>query len=280
MSITTLAGGAEHADIMERFHVDGAVILENLVSPDVLAALREAIVRQRDRVDPGSRSEAELWRIFHGANTVRFTEIGKLCPAFYEVLENETFTRVADELLLPLCGSYWLNTGQAMLIGPGEGAQFLHRDCANWNELCRRMWPDCPEITVSVLLALDDVTGDLGATRVIPGSHLWEDYDRRGRPEETVPAEMAAGSGLLYSGKVIHGGGANRTKDRWRMALHVSFVVGWLTPEEASPLEYTADEVTDLPERVQRLLGFRSYDPAPHPSGRLWLRHFDNVEAQ
>lgn len=278
MALTTLPNTADHATIIECFERDGAVIVENLISDATLVALREGIGKRQRAVEPGSRSESELWRIFHGANTIRFTELGKVSPAFYEVLDNEIFARVADEVLLPLCGSYWLNTGQAMLIGPGEPAQFLHRDCGNWGELCRRLWPDCPEVTVSTLIALEDVTEERGATRVIPGSHRWEDYERRGHPEETVPAEMTAGSGLLYSGKVIHGAGANRTKDQWRLVVHMSVVVGWLTPEEASPLEYTDEDIRDLSERVQRLLGFRSYDPAPHPSGRLWLRNFDALE--
>jgi len=29
---------------------------------------------------------------------------------------------------------------------------------------------------------------------------------------------------------------ANITHDRWRLAMHLAFVVGWLTPEESSPL--------------------------------------------
>jgi ectoine hydroxylase-related dioxygenase (phytanoyl-CoA dioxygenase family) len=164
-----------------------------------------------------------------------------------------------------------------MIIGPGEPAQFLHRDCGNWNAYCSSLWPNCPEITVSAMIALEDMTEELGGTRVIPGSHLWDDYGRPGRPEDTVATEMPAGSGMIYSGKVVHGGGANRTQDRWRFAMHISFVVGWLTPEEASALVYPLDLVRTLPPRTQRLLGFRSYDPAQHRSGRLWLKDFDEI---
>lgn len=278
MALTTLPNSADTDAILQCFKSDGGVIIENLISTETLVAMAGAVRDRQREVAPGSRSPSRLWQTFHGANTVRFTELGKVSPAFYDILDNEIFAHVADEMLLPVCGSYWLNTGQAMLIGPGEPAQFLHRDCGNWGELCRWLWPNCPEITVSAMIALEDVTEELGATRVIPGSHLWADYARTGKPEESVAAEMSAGSGLVYSGKVIHGGGANRTDDRWRMAMHVSVVVGWLTPEEASPLEYNAQEIQRLPERVQRLLGFRSYDPTPHPTGRLWLRHFDMPE--
>ena len=258
---------------------DGGVIVENLVDRETISQMREATIARAKQVSPGAQEAGHgFWKFFHGANTVRFTRLGQLSPAFFRILENETFGEVCDEMLAPVCPSYWLNTAQAMLIGPGEPAQILHRDCGNWNYVVRPLWPNAPELTVSIMLALDEVTEDVGATRVIPGSHLWEEYDETGRPEDTVPAELSPGGALLYSGKVIHGGGANQTEDRWRMAMHMSFVVGWLTPEEASTLEYTEEEARALSPRAQRLLGFRSYDPMPtHPAGRLWLRDFEPI---
>ena len=89
---------------------------------------------------------------------------------------------------------------------------------------------------------------------------------------------MGPGDALIYSGKVVHGGGANRTVDRYRKAMHLSFVAGWLVPEESSPLDYTDEELADRSPRVQRLLGHRSYDPRPHPGGGLWLRHVQKIE--
>ena len=46
---------------------------------------------------------------------------------------------------------------------------------------------------------------------------------------------MRQGSALLTSCKVVHGGGANVTKDRVRRALAFAFHLGWLVPEEAYP---------------------------------------------
>ena len=66
---------------------------------------------------------------------------------------------------------------------------------------------------------------------------------------------FAPGDAFVYSGKILHGGGANLTADRWRRALHLSFVVGWLTPEEANALDYAPGELDERSPRVQRLLG-------------------------
>ncbi|MDP6377145.1 MAG: hypothetical protein QF921_15800 [Pseudomonadales bacterium] len=66
--------------------------------------------------------------------------------------------------------------------------------------------------------------------------------------------------------------------NEWRRAMHLSYVLGWLTPEESSPIDYTDEELAGLSPRVQRLLGHRSYDPRPHFGGGLWLRHADKIE--
>ncbi len=262
--------------ILEILEQDGGVIVEDLVDKQIVDQLRNAVIQRAESVTPGADADSEIWKFFHGNNTVRFTQLGKLSPAFFDILENETFHAVTETLLNPICPSYWLNTAQAMLIGPGEPAQMLHRDCGNWNYLVQPLWPNAPEVTVSIILALDEVTEELGATRVIPGSHKWEDYSREGTPDQTVPAELPPGGALLYTGKVIHGGGENKTTDQWRMAMHMSFTAGWLTPEECSTLEYSWDDVKDRSEKTQRLLGFKSYDPMPtHPGGRLWLRDFE-----
>ena len=86
------------------------------------------------------------------------------------------------------------------------------------------------------------------------------------------------GDALIYSGKVVHGGGANRTRGEWRRAVHVSFLAGWLVPEEASALDYAPGELSGRSARVQRLLGHRSYDPRPHYGGGLWLRNVNKLE--
>ena len=110
-----------------------------------------------------------------------------------------------------------------------------------------------------------------------PGTHRDETIDRWGHGD-SVPAELEPGDALVYSGYVLHGGGANQTTDRWRKAMHLSVVAGWLTPEEASPLDFALGELADHSPRVQQLLGHRSYDPRPHRGGGLWLRHVKELD--
>ena len=282
MALERISADAPLEKLLEAYHRDGGLIVENILPKDTIRALRNDLMRVAEEFAPGAATQGvgQMGKAFVGANTVRFSSLGKHSEAYFELLDNPVYAAIADAVLLNACGSYWVNTAQAMLIGPGEPAQMLHRDCGNWLAVAAPNWPDGPELTISALIALDETTDELGATRVIPGSHRWPDLADHGTPEQSVPAEMQPGDALVYSGKVVHGGGANRTKDRWRNAMHLSFLVGWLVPEESSPLDYTDEELAGRSPRVQRLLGHRSYDPRPHLGGGLWLRNVNKIEDQ
>jgi hypothetical protein len=159
---------------------DGGLVVEGMFDPEHISALRRAVLGRafgygaaRDAA-PGTATQGirrgDLAE-FVGRNTVRFSSLGSLAPdAFFGMLRTPLFRAVADAMLLPYCGSYWLNTGQAMLIGPQSEAQELHRDADNWPEVTERLWPQCPELTVSCMIALEAVSRDIGATRIVPGS--------------------------------------------------------------------------------------------------------------
>ncbi|MEM8767751.1 MAG: phytanoyl-CoA dioxygenase family protein [Pseudomonadota bacterium] len=280
MALQRLSAGEPIERLLAVLDDDGGLIIEGLFPRETIAQLRDDVLSAAANVEPGVATQGldEDGKVFTGANTIRFSSVGKVSPAYFELLDNPIYAALADAVLLPACGSYWVNTGQVMLIGPGSEAQMLHRDCENWSYVSAQNWPAGPEVTLSAMIALEEVTEELGATRVIPGSHKWPDFGDQGSAEMTVPAEMSPGDALVYSGKVIHGGGANRTSDQWRRAMHLSFVLGWLTPEESSPLDYSDEELSDQSPRVQRLLGHRSYDPRPHFGGGLWLRHVRKIE--
>ena len=278
--LTRFAADAPLETMLEAYRTDGGFIVEAMFDRTTIDAMRAAADRRAPEFPPGTATQGmgQAGAAFVGANTVRFSSLARLDDAFFTMLDNEVFAAIADAILLPHCGSYWVNTGQIMYIGPGEPAQGLHRDADNWWEYVRSSWPDVVDITLSTMIGLDDVTEELGATRVVPGSHTWTELDYR-VDHETVPAELGPGDALVYSGYVSHGGGANTTTDRWRKAMHLSFVAGWLTPEEACALDFALGELDDRSPRVQRLLGHRSYTPMPHPGGGLWLRHVREIEA-
>ena len=280
MSLKRLSATKPTEELLAAIHEDGGIIIEGLFPKDVIEQLSDDVLAAADQVAPGVATQGldEAGKVFTGHNTIRFSSLGKISEAYFNLLDNEVYAALADAVLLPNCGSYWINTGQAMLIGPGSEAQMLHRDCGNWFRAASADWPNSPEVTLSAMIALDEITDAMGATRGIPGSHKWSDFTDMGNQDMTVPAEMGRGDALIYLGKTVHGGGANVTEDSWRNAIHLSFLLGWLTPEESCPLDYTDEELRCRSPRAQRLLGHRSYDPRPTPGGGLWLRDVRKIE--
>ena len=253
---------------------DGAVVVRDMVAPHTLQQFRADMEAHAAGHRAGSVADSDVVQRFWGANTKRFTRLAHRSPAFVDILTDPLYLDVADRVLLPHASDYWMNTGQMMIIGAGEPAQWLHRDAENWPTMCL---PEGFEVTLSCMFAISDFTAEVGATRVVPGSHKWADYRRKPQEQEVCQAVMPAGSGMIYSGRVLHGGGANQTADDWRFGLHLSFVLGWLTPEEASPLAADWADVGHLSERAQRLLGWRCSAVNPTYAARLWTVDYEDV---
>ena len=270
--LSTLSADTPIEHIVAIIERDGGVIVADFLTSEMLFRLNTELNSYVEACSPGSRSERRLWKRFHGHNTKRFCGLAAKSETFVTLLLHPTLQAYADHFLLPHCGSYWLNTAQMIVVGPGEPQQMIHRDEANWPHF---PWPG-PELTVSCIFALTAFTEENGATHIAPGSHRWADAEREARPEENTQAVMPAGSVLLYTGKVLHGAGANRTADFWRRGLHVSFVLGWLRPEEHHTLAVPLEVARKLPERVQQLLGYVSYHPLGY-GGRLGLVDFEDA---
>ena len=105
---------------------------------------------------------------------------------------------------------------------------------------------------ISPNIALTKFSEDNGATRVVPGSHLW-DADSALRDEEVCLATMPKGSTLLYSGNVIHSGGENRTREM-RVGLYLGYLVSRLRPIENQMVTSRSEDIFALPLEAQCLL--------------------------
>ncbi len=254
---------------------DGGVIVHNMLTPQVVANLLNELAPQSETSQVGPKSDNENVNHFWGQQTKRFTRLAQRSQTFAdEVLVHPTLTGVADVLLKPSCASYWMNTGQMMIVMPGGAPQYMHRDSDDWPAMCSPASPSCQ---ISCMFALSDFTAENGATRVAPGSHLWSDFSRQATDDEITQAVMPAGSGMIYLGKTLHSAGANKTVNDARYGMHLSYVLGWLTPEEAGCLGVTEDRAKTFTKQQQQLLGYRCYDASDLNGGRLWTVDYEDV---
>jgi len=264
-AIARLAASAPTEHVVAALQEQGAVIVEGVLAPDLLARFNAEIDPMLARVSPERPYLNPAIDFFYGNRVRQITGVAARSRIFAEeILCHPFYAGICDAVLGPSCARYQLNVAQVMDRGPGAEQQFLHRDEDVWVHLPR---PHA-EVQVASVIALVDFSAELGATVVAPGSHRWE-RERQPEPEELACAEMPAGSAVVYLGSTIHAGGRNATADRWRRGMHMSFVVGWLRTEDNNYLSTPPDVARTLPRRSQELLGYAAHDAIADGGGYL-----------
>ncbi len=262
VSIPRFSAGAPAEDLDAGLREHGAVIVEGVLDPDLLARFNAELDPLLEQV---STDRAYVNPAFYGERVRQFTGVAAKSRIFAEEILCHPFYRdICDAVLGPSCSSYQLNVAQVMDRGLGAKQQPLHYDDQVWVHLSSPH----PEVELASMIALVDFRAELGATVVAPGSHRWE-RGRKPEPAELACAEMPAGSAVVYLGSTIHGGGANATSDAWRRGMHMSFVVGWLRTEENHYLSTPLEVARTLPRRAQELLGYAAHDANAAGGGLL-----------
>ncbi len=255
---------------------DGGVIVEGLLSPDVIERVNADMEDAVAAVDPHAELFNPVLNAFHGPFTRQVSGVAGISPTFAtDVMMNPVLLALCDRILLPSCARYQLNLGHLLQRGPGSDEQWLHRDELVWSDVPRPH----PELQLASVIALVDFTRENGATRVVPGSHRADDRwlpppeqmaGPRPDPDELAYAEMPAGSAVIYVGGTIHAGGANTT-DIQRRGAHLSYCLGWLRTEENNYLAVPPAVAAKLPREAQELLGYAVHDSIGRGGGYLGM---------
>jgi hypothetical protein len=265
--------GTEVGEVMAIIARDGGVILTGALTREEVAQVNADLDPHMNRTDKGNFGAGETNYIadFMGHKTKRLVHCVRYSKVYRErIVGNPKLAEYIAGLIPGTPGNHSLGASHAIEIFPGETAQDLHRDANTMLTLLNMYHAGGPEMLVNTLLALTDITEEMGATRVIPRSHLWTDYEAPASQAQTIPALLNAGDLLLYSGRMLHGGGANVTEDRSRRVISTAFAVAFFMGEEAWPFAIPVEEVRDYPKQVQTYLGFRSVSFAGEEPGFLW----------
>ena len=253
MPIPRFSAAASGADVAAGLAAEGCAIVERGVPR---AVLDQAERELRPHLDAGRRTRRTGGLIARSATCRELVMHPLVLDTVGVVLSHVT--------------SFQLHLTQVIAIGPGEPAQTIHRD--QWAFDFFPFPPDY-DVQCNTIWAMTDFTDENGATRLVPGSHRFEDR-LEVAPEQTVAAEMPAGSVLFYTGKLYHGAGANRS-NAIRAGINVTYAVSWVRQEENQYLSVPAEVARTLPEPLLRLMGYArgAYalgyvddlrDPRPH----------------
>jgi hypothetical protein len=239
---------------------DGALILD-----DVIGA--SEIEQVRAEIDPYVETTAGGRDKFTGFQTTRTGALVARSPACRDLVMHPGILAACDVFLKRACDRYQLHLTQVIRLKPGQPRQALHRDRLAWGGFLKDVEPQ-----LNTIWALTDFTQANGATQVVPGSPAWPD-SRKAEPAEVGYAEMKAGSVLVYSGSVIHGGGENLT-DADRVGINITYCLGWLRQEENQYLSCPPAIARTLDPKLQALLGYSmgsyalGYFSPPLPPGK------------
>jgi ectoine hydroxylase-related dioxygenase (phytanoyl-CoA dioxygenase family) len=240
--LESLPAGSPTDAIINVLKRDGALILTGVLSTDDLAQLNGEIAPYVEATENGRDN-------FTGAHTTRTGALVARSEKCRELVMHPTIIAAANEFLKPFCENIQLHLSQVIRIKPGQTPQQIHRDRWAWGTHLKFLEPQ-----FNTIWAASDFTKENGATQVCPGSLDWPD-DREATPDDIAYAEMPAGSVLIYSGGVFHGGGANVSNGD-RVGINITYTLGWLRQEENQYLSCPPHIAKTFTPELQALIGY------------------------
>lgn len=256
MELQRFPSTAAMEDVARGVREHGYAIIEKVVSGAVMDRIEAELRPWLDATPYGQD-------VGFGFLTRRTGALIARSPAARDLVMNGlVLGTVAD--LLSHASTMQVSLTETIFLSPRSQAQVIHRD-----EVAFDGYPfkSDYDVMVNTLWAMSDYTEEMGATRIIPGSHR-SPPDLKFEQRDTIAAEMPRGSVLVYSGKIYHGSGENKS-DRVRQAINIGYAVGWIRQEENQYLSCPPEIARTLPENLLRLMGYQCASGIGHVGDRM-----------
>ena len=225
-----------------------------LLHPKILE-IADAILKPEDPMSEAARErlatvpEAPVDESTTGYYDSRFLRLAENDHGAQQMIAKGT-----DSESGPNCHHYNLGASVMLEVCGGADHQFLHRENAIYQPYIGYI-PQMREFILSVNWAGSDFTRENGATRVVPGSHHW-DEERFAKQSEVTQAEMPKGSAVVWLSRTLHGSGAS-SSDEGRRAFFASYIADWVRQEENQYVTVPPEIAAKLSDAGQRIIGYR-----------------------
>lgn len=232
---------------VEAFERDGFVILGDVLDAGEVARARAALVLAA-HANEARGMPTRLEALDPGGCNVRVYDLVEHDPIFIELALHPAVLPLVDALL---AHDALLSNFTANIALPGSGSMNAHCDQST---VMPEPWLET--FALNAIWCLDDVDEENGATRYLPGSHLYTrfsevpDDPKRGMR----PFEAKAGSVIVMHGRMWHTSGANRSAARERAMLFAFYARSFLRTQcnwHVSLSRETRKRLT--PEQADRL---------------------------
>jgi ectoine hydroxylase-related dioxygenase (phytanoyl-CoA dioxygenase family) len=230
---------------LDRIAEQGYTIVEDAIEVDLLDELTDELGRLE--VDLGI---VPAGNDFEGRDTVRIYNLLVHGAVFQRVPVHRNVLPLVEGVLDEGC---LISSVSSIAICEGESPQPIHAD----DQLMPIPKPHPPTVC-NTMWALTEFTEANGATRLIPGSHRADTSPDYGGTYDSIPAEMARGSVLVWHGSLWHGGGANTTPAR-RIGIAMNYCAGYVRQQENQQLGIPRTIAETFEERLQQLCGYSVY---------------------
>ncbi|KAI0159696.1 hypothetical protein GGR57DRAFT_434830 [Xylariaceae sp. FL1272] len=159
-----------------------------------------------------------------------------------------------------------LSISITMSSQPGCKAQELHRDDKNHHARHHKAteYTKGRDMLIGLFVPACDTNKANGATRIIPGSHLWGDDEPDFGPsgdKGVIDAELKKGEAFVMLGSLYHGAG-NYTLSTGCRTVHIMFMCSGVHRQEEIPfLSYPIEDVKTYSKLVRDRLGWKQSEP-------------------
>jgi hypothetical protein len=248
--------------VLRELQSEGVFLLPQVMDAAWLESLRAAVASQLKL--EGENAGAEFRKEEHAQRLANLVDKGEV---FRRVIWHPELLRAAEAVL---GRDFKLGSLNYRGADPrSDSTQPLHCDMG--------MVPDALGNAVfNSIWLLDDFTAENGATRYVPGSHIWGKLPQRVLSDPKAPyrgerlALGKAGDVILMNAHLWHGGTANRT-DHSRRSLHAFFVRGDQPQQQYQKRLLREETQASLSPEMRRILALddsRNDELSAQGSGR------------